>query len=327
MSYKVLAEINKQEPQAMRDVFAATMMDMAQKDERIVYMDADLMNSVGMRPFAAKFPEQTINCGIQEANMVGVAAGLSVAGKIPYVHTFGVFASRRVADQVFISAAFARANVRIIGSDPGVTASYNGGTHMPFEDMGMLRCIPGVTVIEPTDSVMLADILRQLKDAWGVYYIRLSRKNAVQVFEEGSTFEIGKAALVREGADVTVLATGICVADARIAAEALQREGVSARVLNVFTIKPVDRAAIVRAAQETGCIVTAENHNVIGGLGSAVAEVLAENCPVPMERVGVADEFGEVGSVEYLLERFKITPEEIGRKAKIAIERKKKAGR
>ncbi len=327
MSYKVLAEINKQEPQAMRDVFAATMMDMAQKDERIVYMDADLMNSVGMRPFAAKFPEQTINCGIQEANMVGVAAGLSVAGKIPYVHTFGVFASRRVADQVFISAAFARANVRIIGSDPGVTASYNGGTHMPFEDMGMLRCIPGVTVIEPTDSVMLADIVRQLKDAWGVYYIRLSRKNAVQVFEEGSTFEIGKAALVREGADVTVLATGICVADARIAAEALQREGVSARVLNVFTIKPVDRAAIVRAAQETGCIVTAENHNVIGGLGSAVAEVLAENCPAPMERVGVADEFGEVGSVEYLRERFKITPEEIGRKAKIAIERKKKAGR
>lgn len=327
MNYRVFAELNKQEQKAMRDVFAATMIDMAEHDERIVYMDADLMNSIGMRPFAAKFPEQTINCGIQEANMIGVAAGLSVTGKIPYVHTFGVFASRRVADQVFISGAFAQTNVRIIGSDPGVTAAYNGGTHMPFEDMGMLRCIPGVTVIEPTDSVMLADIVRQLRDTWGVYYIRLSRKNAVQVFEEGSSFEIGKAVTVHEGKDVTILATGICVSDARIAAERLEKEGISARILNVFTIKPVDREAIVRAAQETGCVVTAENHNVIGGLGSAAAEVLAENCPVPMERVGVMDEFGEVGSVDFLKARFKITPDEIARKAKIAIERKKKAGK
>jgi len=256
-----------------------------------------------------------------------VAAGLSVTGKVPYVHTFGVFASRRVADQVFISAGFAKANIRIIGSDPGITASFNGGTHMPFEDMGMLRCIPGITVIEPTDSVMLADMIRQLKDTYGVYYIRLSRKNAVQVYEEGSTFTIGKAALVREGTDVSILATGICVADARTAAETLAKEGISARIVNMFTVKPVDRDEIEKCARETGCIVTAENHNIIGGLGSAVAEALVETCPVPMERVGVQDQFGEVGSVEYLKERFKLTPEEIVRKAKIAIARKNKSGR
>ena len=327
MSYKMIAELNKQEPKAMRDVFAATMTQIAEEDERIAYMDADLMNSFGMVPFSKQFPERTINCGIQEANMIGVAAGLSVTGKVPYVHTFGVFASRRVADQVFISAGFAKANIRIIGSDPGITASFNGGTHMPFEDMGMLRCIPGITVIEPTDSVMLADMIRQLKDTYGVYYIRLSRKNAVQVYEEGSTFTIGKAALVREGTDVSILATGICVADARTAAETLAKEGISARIVNMFTVKPVDRDEIEKCARETGCIVTAENHNIIGGLGSAVAEALVETCPVPMERVGVQDQFGEVGSVEYLKERFKLTPEEIVRKAKIAIARKNKSGR
>lgn len=326
MIYKICPEIDKTEEKAMRDVFCATMLDMAKTDDRIVYMDADLMNSIGMRPFANEYPERTINCGIQEANMVGVAAGLSVAGKVPYIHTFGVFASRRVADQVFVSAAFAQANIRIIGSDPGVTASFNGGTHMPFEDMGIMRCIPGVTVIEPTDSVMLADIVKQLKDLKGVYYIRLSRKNAVQVFESGSKFEIGKAAMVREGKDVSIIASGICVADARKAAEMLEKEGISAQVVNMFTIKPVDREAVIKAVQGTGCVVTAENHNVINGLGSAVAEVLAENCPVPMERVGVMDEFGEVGSVDFLKERFKITAEEIARKAKLAVGRKNRQG-
>ena len=322
MSYQISLDIDKLEEKAMRDVFCATMNELAEKDERIVYMDADLMNSVGMRPFSQKFPERTINCGIQEANMIGVAAGLSVAGKVPFVHTFGVFASRRVADQVFVSAAFAKANIRIIGSDPGVTAAFNGGTHMPFEDLGIMRGIPGVTVIEPTDSVMLADVMRQLKDLAGVYYVRLSRKNAVKVYEDGSTFEIGKAALVRKGKDVSIIASGICVADARKAAQMLAEDGISAQVVNMFTIKPVDKDAVIKAAQSTGCIVTAENHNIINGLGSAVAEVLAENCPVPMERVGVLDEFGEVGSVDYLKQRFHITAEEIVRKAKLAVGRK-----
>jgi len=323
MEYKVCSEI-KTEEKAMRDVYRDVMIDMAGKNKEIIAMDADLMNSIGMVPFAKKFPERTINCGIQEANMIGVAAGLSTMGKIPFAHTFGCFATRRVADQVFVSCAFAGANVRIIGSDPGVTAAFNGATHMPFEDIGIMRGIPNVTVIEPTDSIMLEDMIRQLEKLQGVYYVRLSRKNAEQVYKAGSKFEIGKAATVREGSDATVITSGIMVAEALKAADMLAQEGVSVRVLNMFTIKPVDREAIAAAAKMTGAIVTAENHNILNGLGSAVAEVLAETVPVPMERVGVKDHFGEVGPVDFLKRKFGLTAENIVDKVKRAIERKGK---
>lgn len=323
MNYRVCTEFAA-EKHAMRDTYCNVMIDLAKRNEDIVALDADLMNSIGMVPFREEFPERTFNCGIQEADMIGIAAGLSSMGKIPYAHTFGTFATRRVADQVFVSCAFARANVRIIGSDPGITAAFNGGTHMPFEDMGIMRGIPGVTILEPTDSVMLEDILRQLEKTYGVYYIRLSRKNAVKIYEDGSSFEIGKAALLREGGDVTLIASGIMTAEAVQAAELLAEEGISARVLNMFTIKPIDRESIVRAAKETGAVVTAENHNVINGLGSAVAEVLGEEMPVPLERVGVQDEFGEVGSVDYLKERFGLTAEKIVERAKKAVARKHK---
>lgn len=308
----------------MRDVYCSTLMELAEKNPDIVAMDADLMNSIGMVPFGEKFPKRTFNCGIQEANMVGVAAGLSSMGKIPFIHTFGTFATRRVADQVFVSCAFAQANVRIIGSDPGITAAFNGGTHMPFEDMGIMRGIPTLTVIEPTDSVMLHDILKQLEKAYGVYYVRLSRKNAIKIFEDGSKFEIGRAAELRQGSDVTIIASGIMTAEAVEAAEKLEAEGISAGVLNMFTIKPVDREAVVAAARKTGAIVTAENHNIINGLGSAVAEVLGEECPVPMERVGVRDELGEVGSVDYLKKRFALNAEEIVSRVKKVVLRKGK---
>ncbi len=312
------------EAHAMRDVYCETLIKMAERNGDIVAMDADLMNSIGMVPFGEKFPKRTFNCGIQEANMVGVAAGLSSMGKIPFIHTFGTFATRRVADQVFVSCAFAQANVRIIGSDPGITAAFNGGTHMPFEDMGIMRGIPTVTVIEPTDSVMLKDVLEQLEHTDGVYYVRLSRKNAVKIFEDGSKFEIGKAARLRDGKDVTVIASGIMTAEAMEAARMLENKGISAGVLNMFTIKPIDREAIVEAAQKTGAVVTAENHNILNGLGSAVAEVLGEECPVPMERVGVRDELGEVGSVDFLKKRFALNAGEIVSRAKKAIKRKGK---
>ena len=196
----------------------------------------DLMNSMGTRPFAEKYPERTFNCGIQEANMMGVAAGLSATGKIPYAHTFGPFATRRSMDQIFISAAYAKLNVKIIGSDPGITAAFNGGTHMPFEDMGVMRLIPEVTVIEPVDSVMLEDVIRQIKDAYGVFYVRLLRKNAISVYEKGSTFEIGKGITVKEGKDITIIASGIMVAESLKAAELLEKEGISAKVVNIFTL-------------------------------------------------------------------------------------------
>lgn len=310
------------EPQEMRTVFAQTMMEMARTDPRVVYMDCDLMNSIGMVPFSKEFPERTINCGIQEANMIGVASGLSAAGMIPFVHTFGVFASRRAADQVFLSAAYSKMNIRIIGSDPGLTAAANGGTHQPFEDLGIMRGIPELTVIEPTDSVMLRDILLQTRDRYGVFYIRLSRKKSERIYGEGSSFDIGKAVEVRPGSDVTLISSGICVADSLRAAELLAAEGVSAQVLNTFTLKPIDAEAVTAAARETGAVVTVENHNILNGLGSAVAETLVEHCPVPMERVGVPDVFGEVGTMDYLKERFRMRPEDIAAAARRVIARK-----
>lgn len=324
MSVKLAKEVAAEEKE-MRAVFAEVMDDLAAEDERVIYFDADLMNSIGMTGFSGKYPDRTFNCGIQEANMIGTAAGTSAVGMIPFIHTFGCFATRRILDQVFVSAAYAKLNVRIIGSDPGITAAFNGGTHMPLEDMGLMRGIPEVIVIEPVDTVMLADIIRQTKDMYGVFYIRLSRKKSERIYEEGSTFEIGKAVTLREGTDVTIIGTGIMTAEALRAADQLHKEGISARVLNIFTMKPLDNEAVIRAARETGAVVTAENHNVINGLSSAVAEVLSKNFPVPLESVGVQDEFGEVGSESFLKKRFKLTAAEIADCAKKAIARKETA--
>ena len=319
--YKVVKEIRPEEVE-MKKTFADTMEEMAAKDDAVVYFDCDVINSIGMVGFGEKYPDRCIDCGIQEANMIGVAAGASAVGLKPFTHTFGPFAARRVIDQVYISAAYAKLNVRMIGSDAGVTASSNGGTHMPIEDMGLMRTIPEVTLLEPTDSVMLADLMRQTKDMYGVFYIRITRKVVDKVFEDGSTFEIGKAVELRDGSDVTLITSGYCTTDTIKAAEILAKEGISAKVLNMFTWKPLDVEAIVAAAQKTGAIVTVENHNVINGLGSAVAEVVGEHCPVPMKRIGVQDRFGEVGSIDYLKGIFGMTVEDIVAAAKETIKRK-----
>jgi transketolase len=319
--FKIKSEFKKAEV-PMRDAYCSTLMQMAEKDERIVALDADLISSSGMKPFFAKFPERAIQCGIAEANMIGIAAGLSLTGKVPFAHSFGPFASRRVCDQIFISAAYANLNIRILGSDPGVTAAYNGGTHMPFEDMGVLRSIPGITLIEPCDPVAVADIVSQLADVYGVYYMRMARKSSIAVYEPGSTFEIGKGNLLRNGTDVTIIASGIMVAEALKAASALEADGVSARVVDLFTWKPIDTELIADCAEKTGAIVTAENHNVFGGLGSAVAEAVTQNCPVPMEFVGVTDRFGQVGTEDFLRAEYGLTAENIAAAAKRAIERK-----
>jgi len=308
----------------MRNAYCQTLIELARENERIVVLDADLMSSMGMVPFLKEFPERTFNCGVQEADMMGIAAGLSITGKIPYSHTFGTFATRRCYDQVFMSGAYAKANVRIIGSDPGVTSAYNGGTHMPFEDLGIMRNIPEMSVIVLTDSVMLKDIIKQLVELYGMFYIRLLRKNAIKIYKEGTTFKVGKAVKLKDGTDVTIIANGIMVAEALNAVYMLEEKGVSSRVLDMFTLKPIDKAGIIKCAKETGAIVTAENHNIINGLGSAVAEVLVENIPTPMERVGVKDLFGEVGPVDYLKERFKLTASDIVKKAEKVLKRKKK---
>jgi transketolase len=282
------------------------------------------MSAMGTKPFQAKFPERTVDCGVQEANMIGVAAGLSAVGKIPFAHTFAPFITRRACDQIFVSAAYARLNVKLIGSDPGITASLNGGTHMPFEDMGIKRLFPTMQVLEPTDTAMLRDLLHQIADIYGMFYVRLVRKNAVQIYEENSHFSIGKAVQLRDGHDVTVIASGYCVNEAIRASNALKDQGISARVLDMFTWKPLDAEAVTAAAKETGAIVTAENHNVIGGLGSAVASALAKMYPAPMEMIGVQDQFGEVGPVDYLAERYGLTSLHIVEAAKKVLARKRR---
>ena len=311
-------------PTLMRDACCNTLMEMAEKNKDVVVLDSDLVNSSGLKPFFKFFPDRAIECGIAEANMVGIAAGLSAVGKVPFAHSFGCFASRRVCDQIMISCSYAKLNVRIIGSDPGVTAAKNGGTHMPFEDMGVLRSIPDITLIEPTDPVMMKDIITQLVDAYGVYYIRMVRKEATAIYQEGSTFEIGKGNLIVDGSDVTIFASGIMVEEAVKASTILKTEGISARVVDMFTWKPIDKEMIARCAAETGCFVTAENHNVVGGLGAAIAEESVKSCPVPIEMVGVQDRFGQVGSVPFLKKEYNLTAMDIIEAARKAVARKSK---
>lgn len=324
MSFTV-AKIRKTEEMLMASAYAKALMAALEEDDRIVWVDADLALCFGMETFEflQRFPTHLIDCGIQEGNMVSVAAGLSTAGKIPFAHTFAPFITRRACDQAFISGCYSKSNIKLIGSDPGIAAAYNGGTHMPFEDISVFRAFPEMTILDVCDTTQIADLTRQLAKLYGMYYVRMVRKNMVQVYEPGSTFEIGKGNVLRDGRDVTIIAAGLMVSRALDAADLLEKKGVQARVVDMFTIKPIDRALICRCAEETGAIVTAENHNVIGGLGSAVAEVLVANTPVPMEQVGVQDEFGEVGLMPYLSERFGLTAEVIAQKAKKAVSRKK----
>ncbi len=319
--YQVKSVFEK-EAREMRAVYCQTLQELARENDRICILDADLVGSSGVKPFFQEFSDRAVDCGIQENNMIGVAAGLSAAGMIPFAHSFGPFASRRCVDQIFISCAYAKANVRIVGSDPGVTAAYNGGTHMPFEDMGTLMSIPKITLVEPTDSVQLRWLLQTLEKEYGVYYIRLLRKNAVGVFEAGSQFQLGRFARLREGADAAVVCSGIMVGEALKAAALLEGEGVQIAVLNAFTWKPMDDETLAEYARSCGCVVTAENHNILGGLGSAVANSLSRSCPVPVEMVGVEDEFGEVGTEDFLRRRFDLTAEHIVRAVRAAMARK-----
>jgi len=310
------------ESNEMRAVYTNTLIELAKADERIVLVDADLMRASGTLPFKDVFPERTVDVGVAEANMIGVAAGLAASGKIPFTHSFTAFATRRCFDQVTISVAYAKLNVKMMGSDPGVSAEMNGGTHMSMEDVGLMRGLPGMTVFEPVDSVQLAQALPEIVKHQGPVYIRMFRKKAESIFGPDYKFNWAKGDLLEEGDDVTIIATGIMVKESLEAARLLKEEGIRARVINIHTVKPIDQEIIIQAAKETGAIVTAENHNIINGLGSAVAEVLAENYPVAMERIGVQDHFGEVGRMPFLMEKFHMLPIDIIAAVKAAIARK-----
>lgn len=299
----------------MRKVYANFMQESIAKNQDIIALEADLMSSMSMDSVQKKYPEQVINCGIMEGHIVSLAAGLSIAGKVPFFHTFTAFASRRCFDQLFMSLDYQKNNVKVIASDAGITAVYNGGTHMSFEDMGIVRGLAHATVLEVTDATMFRNILEQLVELKGFYWVRTMRKNAVKIYKDNEKFTIGKAKVLREGNDVTLIANGIMVSEAMIAADKLAAQGVNATVIDMFTLKPIDRDVIVKYAKLTGKIVTCENHNVHNGLGSAVAEVLAEEYPVPMRFIGVKDRYGQVGSLDFLKKEYQLTADDIVRAA------------
>lgn len=306
-----------------KNVFGRVMEEMCNQDKDVVYLDADLMNSFGTYAFWQKNKKQAINCGISEANMMGIAAGLSAAGKKPFTHTFGPFATRRSYDQSFLSIGYAGNSVRIFGSDPGVTAAFNGGTHMPFEDMALMRSIPHSTVLEVSDASMLEALLWLIKDRKGLTYVRVTRKNYPAVYSADHSFTVGKGETVKEGTDLTIIACGLMVSESLKAASILAEKGIQARVVDMFTIKPLDQVLVTKCAQETGAILTAENHNVIGGLGDAVGACLLESgLAVPMKKLGVQDEFGSVGPQDYLQEHYGLTAQNICEKATALLAKK-----
>ena len=301
----------------MRAVYAETLVELGAKNKDIVLLEADLMKASGTGPFQAAYPERTFDVGVAEANMVGVAVGLSAEGKIPFAASFGCFATRRVFDQFFVSCAYARLNVKLVGTDPGVSAAFNGGTHMPFEDLALMRAVPGIAVLEPSDAASLRGLVAAAAERKGSVYMRLHRKAVPDLYPAGEKFEIGKAKLLREGKHVAIVALGsIMVNEALKAAELLAKEGIEASVVDALSVKPLDAELVLREARKCGAVVTAENHQASGGLGSAVAELLAETGAARLARIGVKDEFGEVGTQDYLQDRFGLRAADIAGAAK-----------
>ena len=309
---------------ATREAYGKALAALANTNENVVVLDADLSKSTKTADFKVVAPERFFNMGIAEGNMMGVAAGLSTCGKIPFVSTFAMFAAGRAFEQIRNSICYPKLNVKVCATHAGLTVGEDGASHQAIEDISLMRSIPNMTVINPADAIETDAVIKAIAEMEGPCYVRLGRL-AVNNVNDAATykFELGKGITLKEGNDVTLVATGIMVEAALEAAEMLAKEGINARVINIHTIKPIDREILVNAAKETGAIVTAEEHNVIGGLGSAVAEVLTEECPVPVLKVGVQDTFGESGKPNELLEAYGLTANNIVEKAKKAINCKK----
>jgi transketolase len=309
---------------AIREAFGRALVELGEKNKDVVVLDADLASSTKATYFAEKFPERFFQCGIAEQNMIGVAAGLAASGKIPFAASFAVFVTRRAADQVSISVAYPGLNVKIIGAYTGLFNGKNGASHMAVEDIAIMRSIPGIVVIDPADDVEMKAAVNAIAEYHGPVYMRETRDEWPEIFEDGCDFKIGKAALVREGGDASIISCGVMTSEAIKASVILEKEGIKVRVINMSTIKPIDSDVITEAAEETGAVVAAENHNIYGGLGSAVAEVLGENWPVPMKRIGIQDVLNEAGTNRQLLEKYKMSSEYIIKAVKDVIARKHK---
>lgn len=307
---------------ATRDAYGEVLAELGGENGQIVVLDADLSGSTKTSLFAKKFPERFFNMGVAEANMVGTAAGLAAVGKIPFVSTFAIFATGRAWEQVRQSVAYPRANVKIVATHGGVTVGEDGGSHQSVEDIAIMRAVPNMTVIVPADGPETRGAIRAAVAYPGPVYIRLGRNKVPTIFPEDHLFAIGKGCEVTAGADLTFVTTGLMTAQAVKAAETLKGEGVSARVVHLGTIKPLDTEILIKAARETGLIITAEEHSIIGGLGGAVAECLSENHPVPVHRVGIKDRFGTSGKAEELIKYFGLTPDDLVEAARDALARK-----
>ncbi len=295
----------------MRQLFAVELEKAMMQNENIVLLNADLAKPNGFGSFSEKFPQRAINVGIAEQNMASIAAGMSSYGFIPFICTFTPFATRRICDQIAISICYSKQNVKIIGTDPGISAEYNGGTHMSFEDIGVLRSIPNMVIFEPVDNNQLKCILPQIIDYKGPVYIRMFRKVTPDIFGEDEKFNLFNAKTIKDGTDVSIFCSGIMVSETLKANKILEEKGINAEIINIHTIKPIDEESIINSVHKTGAVVTVENHNIIGGLRSAVAEVLSENCPAPLRSIGIRDSFGQVGKMPYLKETYNMDAQNI----------------
>ena len=300
------------EKKAIRAAYGEALADLGKRNKKIVALDADLAHATMTQNFADACPDRFFNAGIAEANMMGIAAGLSMRGRVPFVHTFAPFAVRRACDQIFLEGAYAGNTINIYGSDPGACAAQNGGTHTTLEDIAIMRAIPTVEVYDPADGVQLRWLIRELAGRKGVHYIRAARKGMPDIYAEGSSFETGKGCVLREGKDVLLVAAGLGLKLSLEAAEQLGAEGIDAGVIDMFTIAPLDTELLKAQIPGKKLVVTVENHGITNGLGSAVAEVIAgEGYGVRLSRIGSRNQFGQVGSQEYLMKAYGLTVENI----------------
>ena len=308
---------------ATRESYGEALRDLAEKYENVVVLDADLAAATKTGIFKKEYPDRFFDCGIAEANMMGVAAGLAATGKIPFASTFAMFAAGRAFEIVRNSIGYPHLNVKIGATHAGISVGEDGATHQCNEDIALMRTIPGMTIINPADDVEAKQAVEAAINYEGPVYLRFGRL-AAPVFNDNDTykFELGKGVVLKEGTDVTIIATGLMVAEALEASKVLSDEGISSRVVNIHTIKPLDKELICKCAKETGVIVTAEEHSVIGGLGSAVAEAVTECCPVPVVKIGVNDEYGYSGPAVELLKKFGLCSENIVAKVKEAVKLK-----
>lgn len=305
---------------ATRDSYGNALVELGKEHENLVVLDADLAAATKTGVFKKVFPERHIDCGIAESNMMGIAAGMAASGYVPFASSFAMFAAGRAFEQVRNAIAYPHLNVKIGATHAGISVGEDGATHQCNEDISLMRTIPGMVVINPCDDVEAKAAVKAAYAYDGPCYLRFGRL-AVPVINDEATykFEIGKGVCLRDGKDVAIIATGLCVSEAVKAADMLAEDGIDARVINIHTIKPLDEELVIKAAKETGKIVTVEEHSIIGGLGSAVAEVLSEKCPTKLTRIGVRDTFGESGPAKELLKKYELDAEGIAKQVKASL--------